>query len=290
MGVFDFLSLVGKKIAADQFTDDDNNTIVVALEKPVFGPDGAQPTRVTTGTPLPTTDAAVATALVTIEALIGTPVSDSMLTVLRAIATNTANIKIDADTVIIDVAGVETRLDTLNAKDFATQTTLAAVLAALGPIATATGQATQSTKLDTLHTDLGAVATQTTSAAILAKLSADPATQTTLAFVLTALGHLTDGTQFASPKPATAAAPARIASSASVVTLQAANANRRLLQVYNESTAILYLKNGSAATLTDYTVQLAPGAYYESPQPVYLGIVTGIWAAANGAAQVTETT
>lgn len=87
----------------------------------------------------------------------------------------------------------------------------------------------------------------------------------------------------------TRAVVARVASSATVVTLKAdSGQSRRSLQIFNESTAILYVKHGSAASLTDYTLQIAPSGYYEAPQPIYRGIVTGIWAAANGAAQVTE--
>lgn len=60
----------------------------------------------------------------------------------------------------------------------ATQTTLAAVLAKI--IAAPSTEAKQ----DAIVTALGLLGTQTTSAAILAKLSADPATQTTLAAIL----------------------------------------------------------------------------------------------------------
>lgn len=90
------------------------------------------------------------------------------------------------------------------------------------------------------------------------------------------------------PTAADNATVSRVASSATVVTIKAANSGRRTLSIFNESTSILYLKFGAAATITDYTVQIAAGAYYETPQPGYRGIVTGIWAAAQGAAQVTE--
>lgn len=80
----------------------------------------------------------------------------------------------------------------------------------------------------------------------------------------------------------------RVASSASVVTLKTANSSRRSLKIFNESTAVLFIKDGAAASATDYSVQVAAGGYYEFPQPIYGGVVTGIWASANGAAQVTE--
>lgn len=90
--------------------------------------------------------------------------------------------------------------------------------------------------------------------------------------------------------PVVGATPVRVASSATVVTLQAANTGRRALKVFNESTQILYVKDGGTATLTDYSVQIGPSQLYEWPLPIYQGIVTGLWASANGAAQVTEST
>lgn len=51
-------------------------------------------------------------------------------------------------------------------------------------LATSAGQATEATKLDTLHTDLGSLATQTTLAAVLAKIIAAPSTEATVAAIL----------------------------------------------------------------------------------------------------------
>lgn len=81
---------------------------------------------------------------------------------------------------------------------------------------------------------------------------------------------------------------ANVASSASSVTIFAANAAAKGRTVYNDSTAVLYLKFGTTASTTSYTVQLAAGDYFEFPQPLYGGAVDGIWAAANGAARTTE--
>jgi hypothetical protein len=90
----------------------------------------------------------------------------------------------------------------------------------------------------------------------------------------------------------------QVASSATVVTLAAANPSRRQLIVENSSTATLYLKYGTGATTSAYTVSLAPGDLYEAPdvpatknevvRGPYDGVVTGIWTAANGFAMVTE--
>lgn len=81
---------------------------------------------------------------------------------------------------------------------------------------------------------------------------------------------------------------ANVASSATNVTLFAASGSVKGRAVYNDSTAVLYLKFGATATSSSYTVQLAAGAYYEFPQPCYGGLVDGIWAAANGAARTTQ--
>ena len=81
----------------------------------------------------------------------------------------------------------------------------------------------------------------------------------------------------------------RVSASATAVTLLAANTNRRRVIIYNDSTAVLRVKLGSAASATDYTYRLGAGDTYESPTDwVYTGIVTGIWDSATGAAQVTE--
>lgn len=80
-----------------------------------------------------------------------------------------------------------------------------------------------------------------------------------------------------------------VASSASNVTLLAANANRLGATVYNESTAILYLKLGATASATSYTVQMGASTYYEAPYG-YTGQIDGIWASANGNARVGELT
>lgn len=87
--------------------------------------------------------------------------------------------------------------------------------------------------------------------------------------------------------PSTSATVSQVASSATVVTLQAANGNRRALTVYNDGTKNLYLKLGSAASLTSFTVKIGARGYYEVPGN-YTGIVTGIWDVASGEAYVTE--
>ena len=89
---------------------------------------------------------------------------------------------------------------------------------------------------------------------------------------------------------ASASAVSRVAASASAVTLLAANADRVGVSVYNDSGARLYLKEGSGASATSFTVPLDPGDLYEFPLPIYVGLVSGIWVTATGAAQLTERT
>lgn len=89
--------------------------------------------------------------------------------------------------------------------------------------------------------------------------------------------------------PATGATTS-VASSATTVTILAANTARRGATVYNDSTQVLYLLLGAGtASSSVYTVQLAAGAYYEVPFG-FTGVLTGLWASANGNARVTQIT
>ena len=86
----------------------------------------------------------------------------------------------------------------------------------------------------------------------------------------------------------TAGTLANVASSASSVTLFAAASDTSARTIWNDSTAVLYVKFGTTASTSSFTVQLAAGAYYEFPQPLFAGRVDGIWASANGFARVTS--
>jgi pyruvate dehydrogenase complex dehydrogenase (E1) component len=59
--------------------------------------------------------------------------------------------------------------------------------------------------------------------------------------------------------------------------------------IYNDSNRSLYLKFGTTASATDFTVLLVAGAYYEVPFG-FTGRLDGIWVAANGFARLTELT
>lgn len=80
------------------------------------------------------------------------------------------------------------------------------------------------------------------------------------------------------------------ASSASSTTLVAANVARLGLIIQNSDANALYLKYGATATADDYTVKI-PGndGYWEMPEPIYTGIIDGIWAAdGTGSAYISE--
>jgi hypothetical protein len=79
-----------------------------------------------------------------------------------------------------------------------------------------------------------------------------------------------------------------VASSASSVNLFAAASDIRMRTIFNESTAVLYIKFGTTASATDYTTQIAANSLFEFPTPFYAGRVDGIWASANGSARLTS--
>ncbi len=86
--------------------------------------------------------------------------------------------------------------------------------------------------------------------------------------------------------------PSSVNSANSDTTILASNSSRLGASIYNDSTQILYLLVASAVSSTStYTVQVSPQQYFELPGPyIYTGVIKGIWAAANGAARITEWT
>lgn len=105
---------------------------------------------------------------------------------------------------------------------------------------------------------------------------------------------LVDGTTGSATPVGTSAAgtgaTTSVASSATTVTLLAANSARLGATVYNDSTQVLYLLLGAGtASASVYTVQIAAGSYYEVPFR-FTGVLTGLWASANGSARITAIT
>ena len=80
-----------------------------------------------------------------------------------------------------------------------------------------------------------------------------------------------------------------VASSATSVTILASNANRRGFSISNISTAKLYLSFTSPATTANCFIEVPAGAFLLLDQQLIVtSAIYGIWASANGTAQVTE--
>lgn len=95
------------------------------------------------------------------------------------------------------------------------------------------------------------------------------------------------------PGPASTGSITPVASSATAVTLKAANTSRKSITIANDSTAILYVLLGTGTvSSTNYSMALAAKSSVASVMTVdnYTGIITGIWASVNGNAMVTELT
>lgn len=78
-----------------------------------------------------------------------------------------------------------------------------------------------------------------------------------------------------------------VASSTSSVAILAERHGRVGATIWNNSTAVLYLKFGATASATDCTKKLIADEYYEVPFG-YNGRIDGVWASVNGSARVTE--
>ena len=114
------------------------------------------------------------------------------------------------------------------------------------------------------------------------------ATQTSLDGDYGALSVDLKGQLFTTPGRCSTATLANVASSATTVTVLAANTSRKGVIIYNDSTQVLYLKFGATASTSSFTYYLAAAATWEMPAPLFTGVLDGIWASANGNARVSE--
>lgn len=265
---------VGATVATDEVTIDGALAHVQRV-KPVHGVAGAG-VDVSASDPLPTEDAQAHTDLAAILAALADPATETTLAAVLAALPS----------------------------DPATQTTAAALLVELQAINASTD--TLEANTDGLETALGLLATESKLEAVRALIAGLPtaspltdsqlrATAVPVSGTVTASGPLTDtqlrasAVSVDSSRPATATLT-NVSSSASSVTLLSSASGRKGAYIFNDSTAILYVKLGTTASSTSYTVQIAAGGYYELPHPCYTGRIDGIWASANGNARVTELT
>jgi len=81
-----------------------------------------------------------------------------------------------------------------------------------------------------------------------------------------------------------------VISSVSSVVLVSGSLERKMVVVYNDtSDNDLHLKLGLLATTASFSVKIPSQGYYELPQPVYTGDITGAWlTGSSGYAKVTE--
>lgn len=107
---------------------------------------------------------------------------------------------------------------------------------------------------------------------------------------IVSVANTAGSTVYALDSAATGAVVTSIVSTVGTVVLAVAQAKRVSLSVYNASTNPLFLKMGSGAKTTDFTLMMVASGYYEVARPIYNGQITGVWATANGNAYVTETT
>lgn len=100
-----------------------------------------------------------------------------------------------------------------------------------------------------------------------------------------------NGAVINTPRPSTSGGPANVAGSATSVTLIASNVLRKGFTIFNDSSALLYVKFGATASSTSHHVQMVALSYYESPAGfTYNGVIDGIWASATGSARIGEFT
>lgn len=80
----------------------------------------------------------------------------------------------------------------------------------------------------------------------------------------------------------------RVGASITSVTLLAPNTSRKMVIMWNDSTATVSIKLGLVATSSSFTWRIGPQSGYEIPAPCYVGEISGLWDSANGAMLITE--
>lgn len=81
-----------------------------------------------------------------------------------------------------------------------------------------------------------------------------------------------------------------VASSITSAVALASNPNRKGVSLFNDSTKIAYVAFAATASASAFTIKLPAGALYEKDYPIYTGVISVIWAAAQGFLRVTELT
>ena len=85
-----------------------------------------------------------------------------------------------------------------------------------------------------------------------------------------------------------AATLSNVSSSASSVSILAANSRRKGLVLVNDSTQAVYIAFAATASATSFTFKMTDASMLIMDPPIYTGPISAIWAAANGSMRVTE--
>lgn len=78
-----------------------------------------------------------------------------------------------------------------------------------------------------------------------------------------------------------------VASSATSSTMLASNAARKGFSFYNDSTSVSYAAFSATTSTSAFSIKMQPNSYYEN-DVLYTGVISVIWASANGFMRVTE--
>lgn len=95
-------------------------------------------------------------------------------------------------------------------------------------------------------------------------------------------------TAVVTPITTTASTITRVANSASSQSLLSANGSRRAVFFYNDSTTNCYIKFGTTASLTSFTLKMFSTDTYIMDPPIYTGAIDYICDAASGSMEATE--
>ena len=255
--------------------------IVTAAQGTAAASSGAWPAKVTDGTNVAAVKAA-STAAVAADPALVVAISPNNTPVLPSGAATSA-LQTTGNT---SVGNIDTKTPTLGQKAMA-GSVLVVLASDQSAVPVADGGGSLTIDATALPLPTGA-STETTLSAVSTKLPATLGQKAMAASLAVTLAS--DQSVIAMrDAPATAATVASVAAAVADTTLLAANASRMGASVFNASTAILYLNLGTGASAASYTVRMTPNAYYEIPFG-YSGQINGYWAAANGAALVTQVT
>lgn len=171
-----------------------------------------------------------------------------------------------------------------------TTVTTVSTVSAVSAITPGTGATNLGKAEDAAHTtgDVGvmALAVRNDTAAALATTTADYIPITTNSV----------GAVWVSTVPVATPTLSNVAASATSVTLLSANTSRKQLILVNDSSSICYVKFGTTASTTSYTVQMPAIANNQAAHlilnedPIYTGRIDAIWASATGNMRITEIT